>query len=253
MEERIQKLIARAGIASRRAAEELITTKQVTVNGRVANLGDKADPEVDDIRVQGRKLAFNERPRYIMMYKKRGVVSSNESQGDRDTVVEVVRAKERLYPVGRLDIDSDGLILLTNDGELANRLTHPRYGVEKTYKVLVTGKPNRETLEAWRNGIVLEGERTLPAQVRVLSGTDSEHTTLQIIMHEGKKRQIRRVAEALGHPVIRLTRTAIGPISLGHLKPGQFRDLSPAEIKILKDLTQPKRTPKPRKPRPNDR
>lgn len=248
MEERLQKLIARAGIASRRAAEELIENGLVTVNGKRANLGDKADPQKDDIRVQGSRLKLNEKLRYIVLYKKRGVVSSTVSQGDRKTVVEVVHAEERLYPVGRLDIDSEGLVLLTNDGDLTNRITHPRYGLEKTYKVLVLGKPSWETLEKWRNGVILDGERTAPAKIRVLEELPNRSTWLRVVMHEGKKRQIRLIAEQLGHPVERLIRTHIGPIDLGDLKPGQYRELTRGEVDSLKAAIRPAPPKKYKKP-----
>lgn len=241
MEERLQKIIAHAGIASRRAAEALIESGQVTVNGKVAKLGDKADPAVDDIRVQGRRIKSEEKLRYIVLYKRRGVVSSTVSQGDRNTVMDAIKTSERLYPVGRLDINSEGLVLLTNDGDLANRVTHPRYGLEKTYKVLVEGTPSWQTLEKWRNGITLEeGEQTAPAKIRVLSQGDNNTTWLRVVMQEGKKRQIRRIAEKLGHPVIRLIRTHIGSIELGKLKPGQYRELSRSEVEALKAAVQPR-------------
>ncbi|NJL93879.1 MAG: rRNA pseudouridine synthase [Anaerolineae bacterium] len=249
MEERLQKLIAQAGLASRREAEELIRQMQVTVNGKIAALGDKADPSKDDVRVAGQRLRF-EATRYVILFKKRGVVSSTEAQGERPTVVDIVKAKERLYPVGRLDIDSDGLILLTNDGELTNKLTHPRYGLEKTYKVMVTGKPPRETLEKWQNGIFLDGERTLPCTIRVISGEgDGPNAVLRIVMKEGRKRQIRRMAELLGHPVLHLTRTHIGPLGLGTLKPGQWRELTPGEVRMLKEAVEPHPRKKPTRPR----
>ncbi len=248
MEERLQKLIAQAGIASRRAAEDLIANGLVTVNGKVASVGDKADPSKDDIRVEGRRLKLDKRLRYIALYKKRGVVSSTVSQGDRQTVLDVVNTSERLYPVGRLDIDSEGLILLTNDGDITNKITHPRYGLEKTYKVQVSGRPSWETLEKWRNGITLEGERTAPAKVRVLEEAQ-EATWLRVIMHEGKKRQIRRIAEALGHPALRLIRTHIGPLELGRLKPGEYRELTRGEVDTLKAALEPQKARRVKKPK----
>lgn len=247
MEERLQKLIAHAGVASRRKAEELIEGGQVTVNGRVASLGDKADPETDDIRVQGRRLQQGERHRYIVLNKRRGIVSTTNDPEGRPTVLDALenRYKERLYPVGRLDIDSDGLVLLTNDGDLANKLTHPRFGCEKTYKVLVEGQPTEPKLEQWRNGVVIEDdagrrEKTGPCKIRVIAG-DRDGTWLRVVMGEGKNRQIRRVGEALGHPVKRLTRTHIGSIELGHLKAGTFRELSSAEVQALKACSKPAR------------
>lgn len=235
-QKRLQKLIAQAGITSRRKAEELIQQGQVTVNGQVATIGDKADPQADDIRVQGRRLRLSEWLRYILLHKKRGVVSTTNDPEGRPTVLDMVagKVKERVYPVGRLDIDSDGLLLLTNDGELTNLLTHPRYESEKTYKVLVDGMPNERTLDRWRNGVMLDGEKTASCRIKVLSTTAGKKTWLRIVMGEGKNRQIRRVGELLGHPVLRLTRTHIGPIELGNLKPGHYRELSAKEVQLLK-------------------
>jgi pseudouridine synthase len=243
MEERLQKLISQAGIASRRKAEELIEKGLVTVNGKTANLGDKADPEKDDIRVAGRRLKIQDQPRYILLNKKRGVVSTVSDPEGRPTVVDAISSKfkERVYPVGRLDYDSDGLIILTNDGDLTNRLTHPRYGCEKTYKVLVEGIPSEAILDRWRQGgLMLDTEKTAPCRIKIL-GTQDGNTWLRIIMREGKNRQIRRIAEMLGFPVLKLTRTHIGSIEIGALKPGQFRELTPLEVRSLKQPEKPKR------------
>lgn len=250
--ERVQKLMAHAGIASRRKSEAMIETGQVTVNGKIITLGDKADPSVDDIRVNGKKLKLNQVSRYIILYKRRGVISTTDDPEGRPTVLESIGdfAKERVYPVGRLDIDSDGLLLLTNDGELANYLTHPRYGSEKTYRVQVEGHPNSRTLNNWQRGVVLEEGKTLPCKIKVQE-VERRSTWLRIIMREGKNRQIRRVAEKLGHPVKRLTRTHIGPIALDNIKPGDFRELSREEVRLLKAEAQ--RPPKPLKPASNKR
>lgn len=237
MTERLQKLIAQAGITSRRDAERLIADGHVTINGNIATLGDKGDPNTDDIRVDGQRLKLDERMRYIILNKGRGVVSSTQSQGDRKTVLDFVDVPERLYPVGRLDIDSDGLILLTNDGDLTNKLTHPRYGCEKTYKVKVQGTPSPNKLERWREGIRLDGQRTAPCVIKVLK--TGRQTELRIVMREGKKRQIRRIAERLGHPVVKLTRTHIGSVALGDLKPNQTRELTAAEVEELKNSAKP--------------
>jgi pseudouridine synthase len=242
MEERLQKIMAHAGIASRRKAEELIAAGLVTVNGKVVTLGDKADPATDDIRVEGKRLHASEKMRYLIMNKGRGVVSTTDDPEGRKTVIDVLGkgVSERVYPVGRLDIDSDGLVLLTNDGDLTHRVTHPRFGCEKTYKVLVEGHPDERKLNAWRRGITLEDGRTAPCKIKVLS-TERGKTWLRIVMGEGKKRQIRRVAEQLGHPVQRLTRTHIGSVALGDLKSGQTRELTPVEIKsLMKSKPQPK-------------
>jgi len=235
MNERLQKIIAQAGIASRRKAEELIESGQVTVNGKVAKLGEKADPNTDDIRINGKRLHAEQRFRYLIMNKRRGVVCTTHDPEGRPTILDALRGtvKERVYPVGRLDIDSDGLVLLTNDGDLTNHLTHPRYGSEKTYKVLVEGKPSGNTLDRWRAGVMLEDGMTAPCRIKILVA-DREGTWLRIVMGEGKNRQIRRVAEQLGHPVKRLTRTHIGAVALGNLKSGEYRELSAAEVQTLK-------------------
>jgi 23S rRNA pseudouridine2605 synthase len=238
MEERLQKLLAQAGHGSRRACEALILQGRVFVNGRRAELGQKADPARDAITLDGEPLA-REPLVYYLLHKPRGVVSSREAQGERQTVVDLVPAKARLYPVGRLDLESEGLILLTNDGELANQLTHPRYGVEKEYRVLVRGEPDAERLAAWRRGVVLKDRetgaafRTRPAEVRrdeaVRAGA-----WLRVVMREGRKHEIREIGAALGLPVERLIRVRLGALVLGDLRAGQWRDLTRAEVRALK-------------------
>lgn len=233
-EERLQKLISQAGIASRRAAEDLIRQGRVSVNGRPAQLGEKADLARDEVKVDGVTL----RPpqfAYYLLYKPRNVVSTNRRMFNerRPLVRELIPHEGHLFTVGRLDADSEGLILLTNDGELADRLMHPRYGHTKTYHVWVVGRPLPKTLEAWRNGVVLDGVRTAPAKVRVLEESGGE-TLLEVVMREGRKRQIRNVASLLGHPVKRLIRVKIDFLEIGHLRPGQWRMLSPAEVRQLK-------------------
>lgn len=239
MEERLQKLIANAGITSRRKAEEMIEQGRVTVNGKVAGLGDKANPHEDDIRVDGKSLPKPERLRYIMLNKPRGVLSTvkRQEQMDRPTVVELVDIEERVYPAGRLDLNSEGLVLLTNDGDLTNRITHPRYGHEKTYKVKVKGRLSEDKLAAWRHGVTLpDGFQTAPAFVKITEAT-RHHTWLRIVMREGHKRQIRDIADVLGHPVERLIRTHIGAVEMGDLPPGQWRELTRDEIEALKTKT----------------
>jgi len=234
VEERLQKLMSQAGIASRRAAEEMITKGRVTVNGQVAQLGDKADPSRDVIKVDGDPLKPPEFA-YYLLNKPRNVITSNKRQhGEtRRMVIELVPHTGHLFAVGRLDAESEGLILLTNDGELADKLMHPRYGHTKTYEVLVMGTPAPKTLDTWRRGVMLEGEKTAPAKVRVLVEKPNE-TVLQVVMQEGKNRQIRRIGDLLGHPVKRLTRTKIEFLEIGHLKPGQWRELTPVEVQRLK-------------------
>ena len=235
MQERLQKILARAGFGSRRSCEEFVTQGRVRVNGRVAQLGEKADPATDEITLDGELLAPPERFIYVALHKPRGVVSSLAPQGDRQTVRDLVPLKERLYPVGRLDVDSEGLILLTNDGNLTDRLTHPRYESEKEYRVLVKGHPDEERLEAWRRGVVLDGQRTAPAKVRREARTEPG-TWLRVIVHEGRKHEIRDIGATLGLPVLRLIRVRMGALELGDLRPGQWRALTAEEVKRLKGV-----------------
>lgn len=235
--ERLQKILAQAGLGSRRACEELIRQGRVTVNGEVARLGASADPACDTIAVDGRPVRLPAVHTYILLHKPRGVVSTVRDTHGRPTVLDLVPSASRLYPVGRLDLESEGLMLLTDDGEVALRLTHPRYGQTKEYHVKVRGHPGRETLQRWREGIVIEGEKTLPAEVAVLR-RETDGTWLRVVLREGRKREIRRVAEALGHPVQRLIRLRLGPLELGHLKPGEWRPLTPDEIAALRRLAE---------------
>lgn len=234
LEERLQKILARAGLGSRRACEEIIAAGRVRVNGEVAQLGDKADPQKDQITVDGRPLKGAERMKYVALNKPTGVLSTVTSPDPRPTVLDLVDVPERLYPVGRLDADSEGLMLLTNDGDLANRLTHPRYGHEKEYRVLVARHPDEEQLNTWRRGVVLEdGSRTAPAQVEVESSY-GKGSWLRVVLREGRKRQIREVGKLIGLPVARIIRVRIGSLLLGKLKPGEWRYLTPQEVAALK-------------------
>jgi 23S rRNA pseudouridine2605 synthase len=233
-EERLQKILARAGYGSRRSSEELIQARRVVVNGRVAELGDKADPQKDTILVDGRPVEAGEPLVYIALYKPRYVLSTVSTPDARQTVRDLVNVPERVYPVGRLDVDSEGLILLTNDGELANRLMHPRYGHEKEYRVLVARRPDEKQLEAWRRGVVLEdGYRTQPAEVRFES-TFGKGAWLRVVLREGHKRQIRETGRMTGLPVVRIVRVRIGSLYLGNLKPGDWRYLTNEEVDELK-------------------
>jgi len=236
--ERLQKFLAQAGVASRRQSEELIREGRVTVNGRVVTqLGTKVDPARDQVRVDGRHIRSTEEHVYIVLNKPRGVLSTMQDSRGRRALGDLVSVPARVYPVGRLDATSEGLILLTDDGELANLLTHPRYGHAKEYRVVVNGRLSDETLESWRQGLVLEGKKTAPARVEVL-GSRKDTTVLRVSMREGRKRQIRRVAEMLGHPVLELTRTRLGPLELGLLDVGQWRYLTAKEIGSLAALKQ---------------
>jgi len=234
--ERLQKFLAQAGVASRRQSEELIREGRVTVNGRVVTqLGTKVNPARDQVRVDGRRIQLAQEHVYIVLNKPRGVLSTMQDSRGRQALGDLVSVPARLYPVGRLDAASEGLILLTDDGELANLLTHPRYGHDKEYRVVVNGRLSEETLETWRGGMLLDGKKTAPARVEVL-GARKDTTLLRVTMREGRKRQIRRVAETLGHPVVELTRTRLGPLDLGMLDVGQWRYLTAKEIGSLAAL-----------------
>ena len=234
MQERIQKILARAGYGSRRTCEEIIAAGRVHVNGRVAQLGEKADLQTDQIQVDGRVVEAPEALVYIALNKPRGVISAVSSPDSRPTVRDLVDVSERIYPVGRLDVDSEGLILLTNDGELANRLTHPRYQHEKEYRVLVARRPDAQQLETWQRGVVLgDGYRTAPAKIWI-DAPAGKGTWLRVVLKEGRKRQIREVGSQLGLPVVKILRVRIGTLHLGNLKPREWRFLTSEEIAELK-------------------
>jgi 23S rRNA pseudouridine2605 synthase len=238
--ERLQKVLAHAGVASRRASEGLIVAGRVSVNGQVVTeLGTKVNPDVDTIIVDGTVISKgNEKPVYIILNKPRNVLSAASDDRDRKTVVDLVNVKERVYPVGRLDFNSEGLILLTNDGDLTKKLTHPGSHIEKEYQVLVKGKPTTDVLLRWRKGDVeLEGKRAAPATVRKMKD-EGGNTWLQIILTEGRKRQIREVAKIFNHNVLRLERVRIGPLKLGSLKTGRWRLLTQTEIQRLKQAVK---------------
>ena len=233
---RLQKLISQAGVASRRAAEKLIAEGRVTVNGEtVREMGTKADPASDDIRVDGRRIKSAERLRYILLYKPAGYVTTRSDPQRRPTVIDLLQGvKEYVYPVGRLDYDTEGLLLLTNDGDLAARLTHPRHGVKRTYEARVAGIPDDEALERLRRGIPLDGRRTLPADVSLLNKRrGAGDGVLALTIREGRNRQVRRMLEAVGHPVVTLARVQFGPLRDPGLKVGHSRELTPGEVKAL--------------------
>lgn len=204
------------------------------VNGQVAELGQKADLATDRVTLDGKALPKAEKLTYIALYKPRNVLSAVEGQDDRQTVRDLIPVEGHLYPVGRLDFDSEGLILMTNDGDLANKLTHPKFGHQKEYRVLLARRPDEEQLETWRRGVVLEdGDKTMPAQVTFLS-TSGKGAWIRIVMGEGKKRQIREIGKLLGLPVVKIIRLRIGTLKLGDLKPRQWRYLTEEEVKELK-------------------
>jgi pseudouridine synthase len=235
VEERLQKLISQAGITSRRAAEDLIRQGRVTVNGKTAQIGDKADLERDVVRVDGKALKSEPEFVYILLNKPRGVVSTNKAQPQekRRTVRDLIPLEGHLFTVGRLDANSEGLILLTNDGELADLLMHPKYSHSKTYHVLVEGQVGPQALDQWRQGVLLDDKMTAPAKVHILS-VNPQDTWVEIVMREGRKRQIRRVTELLGLRTKRLIRMKIEFLEIGHLKPGEWRMLTPNEVHRLK-------------------
>jgi 23S rRNA pseudouridine2605 synthase len=239
-EERLQKIIARAGIASRREAENLIREGQVTVNGQVVTeMGTRADPEKDHIKVRGRLITRREPERYILLYKPREVMTTVSDPEGRPTVIDLLQGvEERIFPVGRLDYQSEGLLLLTNDGDLANRLTHPKFGCQKTYHVKVRGVPEENVLAKLRRGVVLEGRRTKPCEIERLRTTgrraDPTNSWLVVRLREGRTQQIRKMFLFAGHPVQRLKRVAIATLEDAVLEPGMWRDLTQSEVRTLR-------------------
>jgi pseudouridine synthase len=232
---RLQKVLAAAGIASRRGSETLIRDGRVTVNGRTAQLGDSADPSIDTVALDGERLRA-EVPRYWILHKPTGVVTSVDDPYGRETVMHLLpRGVGRVHPVGRLDRDSSGLLLLTNDGHLTQTLLHPSHESEKEYRVTVKGQPDAATFERIRKGVVLEDGRTAPTTVsRVTPSSDGAQTIFHLVLIEGRKRQIRRMMLAVGNPVKRLVRVRVGPLTLGRLAPGAARPLRDHEVRALK-------------------
>src|SRR5262245_41460307 len=236
--ERLQKILSRAGVASRRASERLMLEGRVTVNGEAARqLGTRADPARDDIRVDGRRLRLSERHRYVLLNKPRGYVTTRADPQGRPTVIDLLGGiPEYVYPVGRLDFDSEGLLLLTNDGDLANRLTHPRHGVARVYEASVLGVPDAHDLRQLTRGLRLDGRMTAPAVIRLLSTNRTrDRATLQVTLYEGRNRQVRRMFDAVGHPVDELRRVAIGPIADRRLRAGEWRELDADEVRRLRE------------------
>lgn len=225
---RLQKVLAQAGLGSRRVCEDLIEARRVRVNGEVAVLGRRVDPEVDVIEVNGAQIGTKAGLVHYLLNKPKGVITTAADTHGRPTVVDLVPAEPRVYPVGRLDGDSEGLLLLTNDGDLTHRLTHPSFGVDKEYLVEVEGEPHRGALARLREGVELEDGRTAPAKVAVLDAR-----LLRITIHEGRNRQVRRMCESVGFPVLRLVRTRIGTLTDRTLKPGEWRPLTQDEVRAL--------------------
>ena len=226
--ERLQKVLARTGIGSRRVCEELIADGRVTVNGEVAELGRRVDTERDHVEVDGVPISVREGLVYYLLNKPAGVVTTASDPQGRRTVIELVPAEPRVFPVGRLDAETEGLLLLTNDGDLTHRLTHPSFGVEKEYLALVEGTPSPGALRRLREGIELDDGVTAPARASL-----DPPSSLTIVIHEGRNRQVRRMCDAIGHRVQRLVRVRIGPIADRHLRPGEWRELRQDEVRAL--------------------
>lgn len=251
MEERLQKVMAHAGVASRRTCEEMIQQGRVRVNGKVVSeLGTKVDPTRDIVLVDGNPITGPEAPRYIVLYKPTGYLSAMEPEGGRPCLADLVQVPQRLYPVGRLDLESEGLMLLTNDGELAHRLTHPRYQHPKEYLVLIEGRPSTIALRKLRQGVDVADRLTAPAEVTIVDGPPAflarpddarpvPTTWLYMILREGRKREIRHMTAAVGHPTLRLIRTGLGPLRLERMKPGHWRDVNARELRSLRRLLRP--------------
>jgi len=236
MEARLQKILSAAGVASRRASEQLILEGRVTVNGEtIRELGAKADPEKDAIKVDGRRIKTDVAQRYIVLYKPKGYVTTRKDPEGRRTVMDLIDDSQYIYPVGRLDYDTEGLVLMTTDGDLAARLMHPRHEVDKEYEVIVLGIPDPRAIEKLKKGVYIEGGRTSPAHVHIGSTVKGSRPTtrLNITIHEGRNRQIRKMCSTVGLPVRDLRRIRMGPITLGRLKPGQWRELTPQEVRAL--------------------
>ncbi|MDP6323065.1 MAG: pseudouridine synthase [Acidimicrobiales bacterium] len=229
--ERLQKVLARVGMGSRRVCEKLIVEQRVTVNGEFAELGEKVDPETAEIEVDGLKVGVRQDLVYYLLNKPVGVIATSKDPQERSTVVDLVPTHPRVFPVGRLDADTEGLILLTNDGDLTHYLTHPSFGVEKEYLVQVDVKPSRNAIRELRQGVELDDGITAPAKVSLV-----DEKLIKIVIHEGRNRQVRRMCESVGHPVKRLIRSRIGPIVDTSLRPGSFRELTNQELKSIRKI-----------------
>ena len=229
--ERLQKVLARAGMGSRRVCEKLIVEQRVTVNGEFAELGEKVDPETAEIEVDGLKVGVRQDLVYYLLNKPIGVITTSKDPQERSTVVDLVPTHPRVFPVGRLDADTEGLILLTNDGDLTHYLTHPSFGVEKEYLVQVDVKPSRNAIRELRQGVELDDGITAPAKVSLV-----DEKLIKIVIHEGRNRQVRRMCDSVGHPVKRLIRSRIGPIVDTSLRPGSFRELTNQELKSIREI-----------------
>ncbi|MBS5937569.1 rRNA pseudouridine synthase [Clostridium sartagoforme] len=240
MEERLQKYMARCGVASRRKCEEIILSGEVKINDNiVSELGVKIDPEKDTVTYKGNIIKPEENKLYIMLNKPEGYITSVKDEKGRKTILDLVKVEERIYPIGRLDYDSSGLILLTNDGDIYNKIIHPRVNIGKKYIATCRGEFSKEEIKRFESGIDIGGYITADAKMTLLDiekKNNSVNSVVEIIIHEGKNRQIRRMCEALGHEVLSLKRVEVGNIKLGYLKKGQWRDLTEEELKYINSL-----------------
>lgn len=235
---RLQKYLAECGIASRRKSEDLIAAGKVKVNGKLASIGDKVDPKRDKVTVSGKKVRGVNKNVYLMLNKPRGFITTMKDERDRKCVSELVKdVGVRVYPVGRLDRESEGLLLMTNDGDFANALTHPSKHVPKTYRVTIRPEITKEQIAKFTSGIEIEGQVTLPADLKVIDAEENR-TVVEITLYEGRNRQIRKMFESLGIEVARLKRTKVGSLKLGMLKQGSYRELTPAEIESLTEMAK---------------
>ncbi|MGG7177541.1 pseudouridine synthase [Clostridium paraputrificum] len=236
MEERLQKFMASCGIASRRKCEELILAGKVKVNGKIVKeLGTKVNSNIDKVEYNGQLIRPEEKKLYIMLNKPEGYITSVKDEKDRPTVVDLVKVEERIYPIGRLDYDSSGLLLLTNDGDIYNKIIHPRVEIMKKYIAVVSGEFKKSEIEKFKNGIDIGGYITAPAHIKVIKFEDNK-STVEIGIHEGKNRQIRKMCAALNHNVLALKRVSVGDIKLGTLRRGQYRDLTKEELDYINTL-----------------
>lgn len=235
MVERLQKYMARCGVASRRKCEEIISEGRVSVNGKLVKEIIMVDEKTDVVRVDGKVIGLADKYVYIMLNKPVGIITSARDQFGRKTVTEIINIKERVYPVGRLDYDTSGLLLLTNDGDITYKMTHPSHEIEKVYSARIKGIPTNEELERFKKGLRIEEYTTAPADIKLLSQYENS-SLAQITIHEGRNRQVRKMCSAINHPVIELKRIRMGKIEIGDLKPGEWRNLTKAEIEYLKEI-----------------
>lgn len=235
MKERLQKYMAKCGVASRRKSEEIIYQGRVSVNGKVVKNIIMIDDEIDVVKVDGRKIELEEKKIYIMLNKPVGVITSVKDQFGRKTVTDIINIKERIYPVGRLDYDTSGLLILTNDGDMAYKLTHPSHEVEKVYAAKIKGIPTIEELDRFKRGLSIEDYVTAPADIKIIKEYENR-SLVYITIHEGRNRQVRKMCDAINHPVLELKRIRMGEIELGDLKQGEWRELYRNEVEYLKGL-----------------